>query len=86
MQLGGALQIIAARTFGRVSIDPRVSRGKPCIAGTRILVTTILSQLAGGYSMERILSGYPELAREDVVAAIEYATSVDSHRPYAVTP
>ena len=67
--------MITARTFGRISIDPNVCHGKPCIAGTRIMVTTILSQLAGGYSIERILGGYPELSREDVVAAIEYAAS-----------
>ncbi len=67
--------MVIARTFGRISIDPKVCHGKPCIAGTRIMVTTILSQLAGGYSIERILSGYPELSREDVVAAIEYAST-----------
>jgi uncharacterized protein (DUF433 family) len=67
--------MVTARTFGRISIDPDVCHGKPCIAGTRIMVTTILSQLAGGYSIERILTGYPELTRDDVIAAIEYASS-----------
>ncbi|MBL7064978.1 MAG: DUF433 domain-containing protein [Anaerolineae bacterium] len=59
------------RTFGHISIDPEVCHGKPCIAGTRIMVTNILSQLAGGYTVERILEGYPELTYEDVVVAIE---------------
>ncbi len=67
--------MIGARTFRRITIDPNVCHGKPCIAGTRILVTTILSQLAGGYTIERILSGYPELTRADVIAAIEYAAT-----------
>ena len=58
-------------TFGHISIDPKVCHGKLCIAGTRIMVTNILSQLAGGYTVERILEGYPELTYEDVVAAIE---------------
>jgi uncharacterized protein (DUF433 family) len=40
------------------------------------MVTSILSQLAGGYSIERIVEGYPELSREDVVAAIEYAVAM----------
>ncbi|MEA3340272.1 MAG: DUF433 domain-containing protein [Chloroflexota bacterium] len=62
--------------LGRISIDPQVCHGKPCIAGTRIMVTNILSQLAGGYTIDHILEGYPELVYGDVVAAIEYATSV----------
>ena len=62
--------MVAARMFGRVSIDPEICHGKPCIAGTRIMVTNILSQLAGGYTIERIPEGYPELTREDVTAAI----------------
>ncbi len=66
---------MAGRNFGRITIDPDVCHGKPCIAGTRIMVTNILSQLAGGYSIERIMEGYPELSREDVVAAIEYAVA-----------
>lgn len=37
---------------GRITINPSVCHGKPCIAGTRIMVTNILSQLAGGYSIE----------------------------------
>lgn len=68
--------MVKARAFGRISIDPAVCHGKPCITGTRILVTSILSQLAGGYSIERILAGYAELTREDVVAAIDYASTV----------
>ena len=67
--------MVTARVFGRIMIDPNICHGKPCIAGTRILVTSVLSQLAGGYDIERILSGYPELTRADVVAAIDYAAS-----------
>jgi uncharacterized protein (DUF433 family) len=67
--------MVTGRTFGRISIDPSICHGKPCVAGTRIMVTTILSQLAGGYSFERIMSGYPDLTRDDIVAAIEYAAS-----------
>lgn len=65
-----------ARKFGRISIDPKVCHGQPCIADTRIMVTNILSQLAGGYTIGHILEGYPELSYENVVAAIEYAVSV----------
>jgi len=59
----------------RIVVDPEVCHGKPCIAGTRIMVANILSQLAGGYSIEQILEGYPELTYEDVMAAIQGANS-----------
>jgi uncharacterized protein (DUF433 family) len=62
----------------RITIDPAICHGKPCIAGTRIMVTNILSQLAGGYTFEQILDGYPELDREDIIAALEYAVAVIS--------
>lgn len=57
----------------RISIDPAICSGKPCIAGTRIMVRVIVSMFAGGYTAERILREYPELAPEDVTAALEYA-------------
>ncbi len=62
----------------RIVVDPEICHGKPCIAGTRIMVANILSQLAGGYSVEQILEGYPELTYEDVIAAIQYAAWVVS--------
>lgn len=65
---------MGARWLGeRIVVDPEVCHGKPGIAGTRIMVANILSQLAGGYSVEQILEGYPELTYEDVIAAIQYA-------------
>lgn len=60
----------------RISVDPKVCAGKPCIAGTRILVRNILGMLAGGDPVEKILEAYPELSREDVKAALEYAGQV----------
>jgi uncharacterized protein (DUF433 family) len=64
---------------GKIVVNPAVCHGKPCIAGTRIMVTNILSQLAGGYSVERILEGYPEITRADVSAAIDYAEQATDH-------
>lgn len=70
---------MVARWLGeRIVVDPEICHGKPCIAGTRIMVANILSQLAGGYSVEQILEGYPELTYEDVMAAIQYAAWVVS--------
>ena len=63
-------------THTRISIDPAVMVGKPCIAGTRITVEHILRQLAGGMAPEDILRGHPRLKREDLLAAQAYAADV----------
>ncbi len=60
----------------RITADPNICSGKPLIRGTRIMVRNILGMVAGGYTIERILECYPELTREDVQAALEYAASV----------
>lgn len=56
-----------------ISVDPAVCHGKPCIKGTRILVSTILDNLQAGEKVEAVLSEYPSLGEEDVRAAIGYA-------------
>lgn len=60
----------------RITVNPEVCGGKPCIAGTRIMVRNILGMLAGGYTVHRILQAYPELTGEDIAAALEYAGQV----------
>ncbi len=60
----------------RITVDPQVCSGKPCIRGTRIMVKNILGMMAGDYTIERILAAYPELVREDVEAALLYASRV----------
>jgi uncharacterized protein (DUF433 family) len=57
----------------RISVDPDICHGKPCIQGTRIMVTVILDNLAEGLSPEEIVAEYPPLTIEDVQAAIAYA-------------
>jgi uncharacterized protein (DUF433 family) len=64
----------------RISIDPQICFGKPCIKGTRIWVSLILDQVAGGTSVEELLSDYPQLKREDVLAAIAYGAEVARER------
>ncbi len=56
--------------------DPSICGGKPTIKGTRITIRSILGMMAGGYTVERILSAYPELTQEMVLAALEYAAQV----------
>lgn len=57
----------------RIEIDPKICSDKPVIRGTRILVSSILSQLAGGETFEAIRWGFPGLTNEDIRAAIEFA-------------
>ena len=56
----------------RISVDPSVCGGKPCIKGTRIWVSLVLDFLSGGMSEAELLKEYPQLAHEDVLAAIAY--------------
>ena len=60
----------------RITSDPSICSGKPVIHGTRIMVRNILGMVAGGYTVDRILEAYPELAPDDVIAALEYAANV----------
>lgn len=60
----------------RISIRPDVCHGKPVIAGTRVLVSTLLGALAGGDSFEMLIEDYPGIVREDIVAALEFASKL----------
>ncbi len=57
----------------RISIDPRVCHGKPCIRGTRIMVSIVLDYLKAGESADAIARQYPTLKAEDIQAAVGYA-------------
>lgn len=59
-----------------IIVDPKICSGKPVIKGTRIMVKNILGMVAGGYDVNRIVDVYPELTREMVQAALEYAANV----------
>jgi uncharacterized protein (DUF433 family) len=58
----------------RITIDPRVMGGKPCIRGIRITVGAITGLLACGESIDDVPALYPSLEREDIFAALAYAT------------
>lgn len=58
--------------LSRISIDPNICFGKPCIRGHRIWVSLILDFLAGGATVEEVLEAYPSIEREDVLACIAY--------------
>lgn len=57
----------------RIIIDPEILVGKPIIKGTRISVDFILDLLGNGWSYEQILENYPQLKKEDILAAISYS-------------
>lgn len=54
----------------RISVNPNICFGKPCIKGTRIWVSLILDFLASGETIEGILDSYPQLKREDILACL----------------
>jgi uncharacterized protein (DUF433 family) len=60
----------------RISADPNICHGKPCVKGTRIMVAVILDNLAEGVSPEQIVAEYPPLTLEDARAAIAYAATL----------
>jgi uncharacterized protein (DUF433 family) len=62
----------------RISVDPDICFGKPCIRGTRIWVSLITDFLAAGNTEEEILEAYPYLEHEDILAAMEYAAKMES--------
>lgn len=57
----------------RIVSDPQLCHGKPCVRGTRIMVSVILDNLAEGLSPDEIVAEYPVLTLDDVRAAIAYA-------------
>jgi uncharacterized protein (DUF433 family) len=64
----------------RISIDPEICFGKPCIRGTRIWVSLIIENLAEGVSEEEILEAYPSLTADDIKAALAYAAELTRER------
>ena len=65
----------------RITSHPEICHGKPVIRGLRYPVTDILHLLAGGMSVDEVLADYPDLERDDVLAALEYgALAVTSRR------
>jgi uncharacterized protein (DUF433 family) len=70
--------------FGRISSDPDILHGKPCITGTRIPVYLIVSLVAEGESVEDIIKDYPSLTPEDIKAALRYAARLSEYEAYAI--
>jgi len=71
--------------LNRITVNPEVMVGKPTIKGLRITVEQILKALAGGVTVEELIEDYPELEREDIQAALIYASElVNEEQVFAV--
>jgi uncharacterized protein (DUF433 family) len=69
--------------FDRITFNPEIMGGRACIRGMRIPVSVVVGQIAHGANFEEILSEYPDLEREDIEQAVEYAawlTQEEVHR------
>jgi len=69
--------------LARISVDPAICHGKPCIRGHRIWVSLILDMLAGGQTTAAILDAYPGLVEQDIRACIAYASEMTRMRVVA---
>ena len=64
----------------RISIDPEICGGKPCIKGTRVWVALVLDFLADGVTETELLGEYPQLTHDDVMAVIAYGAEMSRER------
>ena len=72
--------VVAAMTsIARITVNPDVCGGRPCVRGLRIRVKDVLDLLAAGASREEILADYPYLEDEDITAVLEFAARQNDH-------
>jgi uncharacterized protein (DUF433 family) len=57
----------------RISLDPTIRFGKPCVRGTRITVGDVLGYLASGMTEAQVIADFPDLAHEDILACLAFA-------------
>ncbi len=67
----------------RITMDPAVCGGRPCLRGLRVRVKDVLDMLAGGATRADILADYPYLEDEDITAALEFASRATDHPVFA---
>ncbi len=70
----------------RITVAPDVCHGRACVKGTRVMVSVILDNLAEGMRPEEVVSAYPSLTMEDVMAAIAYAADLARERVVPLVP
>lgn len=72
--------------LARITVDPAVCGGKPCIRGTRINIAIVLDGLAEGLTPEQIIDHYPQLTLDDLHAALAYAAELSKENIWKVAP
>jgi uncharacterized protein (DUF433 family) len=65
----------------RISMDPLIRSGKPCIRGPRIAVADVVDYLAGGMSIDELLDDFPDLTNEDIQACLWFASESEHGLP-----
>lgn len=73
-------------TYKRITIDPDQMDGVPCIRGKRIPVATVVGMMGEGMSEEEVLDAYPDLEREDIREALQYAAQAVQERTLPLAP
>ena len=76
----------AFQDFPRITVNPAVMTGKPCIRGMRVTVGMILGNIGAGVSIEELLGAYPYIEREDVLESIRFAGWLASERDLRLEP
>lgn len=72
--------------FSRITMNPEVCTGKPCIRGIRFPVSTLLAYLAGGMTQEELLEDFPFLEKEDILEALAFAALAMDERFLSLQP
>lgn len=72
--------------LARITVDPAICHGKPCIRGLRYPVETILDLLSADMTPEEILADYPDLERDDIRAALAYAAQLSRVQRLVIIP
>jgi uncharacterized protein (DUF433 family) len=75
-----------AECFDRITYNPLVMGGKPCIRGMRVTVSMLVQQVGAGHTIDEILENYPYLERQDILQALQYAAWRVEEREIALEP
>jgi uncharacterized protein (DUF433 family) len=73
-----------SKQFERITQEPGIMGGKPCIRGMRVTVSMVVSQIGAGQSVEEILADFPYLEREDILQALQYAAWLAGGRELSI--
>jgi uncharacterized protein (DUF433 family) len=85
-ELADKRRTLGVVTFTRITVDPAVMGGMPCIRGLRVPVATVVSMVADGMTADEILADLPYLEREDIAEALQFAAEAVRERELPLLP